>query len=171
MSKIIIRQPRKEELHNALKLIINTANDLRVKSGRKPWESNIPEVPLLHYHLYRTDYDGYWAAFAEHKMVGFGAALLRGKQWYLAYLFVDPKYQSKGLGRAILERCLEYGRGKADSFALATFPYNETALALYSSFGMMPTTPVFEMHQKEQESRDNRTDQAERQRKTIPIRR
>ena len=148
MPKFIIRHPEKEELLDAIKLIYRSANDLRLKSGRKPWDSAITEVPPIFYHMLEHDRGGHWAAYSEQKMIGYGSALMRGKQWYLAYLFVDPRFQAKGVGRQLLQKCLDYGKGKADSWALATFPYNEAALALYSSFGMMPQAPIFEMHKK-----------------------
>jgi GNAT superfamily N-acetyltransferase len=148
MPKLTIRKIKKSELLEAVRLIVRTANDLLEKNGRKPWEATISEAPAFNRHLYDTDPDGHWGAFFEGNMVGFCAAVMRGRQWYLAYLFVEPKLQLKGVGRKLLERGWDYGADKAETRALCTFPYNETALALYSSFGMMPTYPLFEMHKK-----------------------
>ena len=148
MSKLTIRKPRRDEFLQIMKLIIKSANDLRVKSGRKPWDSVAVEVPPLSYHLYETDPDGHKCAYYDNKIVGFAAALVRGKQWYLGYLFIDPAFQLKGVGKKLLDHAFAYGSDKADSHALCTFPYSETALALYSSFGMMPTSPLLEMQKK-----------------------
>jgi ribosomal protein S18 acetylase RimI-like enzyme len=148
MSKLTIRKIRRHELLDAVKLVMCSADDLRLKSGRKPWNATVTEVPAFGYHLYDTDPDGHWGAYIESKMVGFGSAIMRGRQWYLAFLFVDPRFQLKGIGRKLMERCLVYGENKVESHALCTYPYNETAVALYSSFGMMPISPIFEMHRK-----------------------
>jgi len=144
-SKITIRKFRRGELLDAFKLVIKSANHLRVKNGRKPWDLTIDEVPAINYHLFDTDPDGTFGAYSKGKLVGYTAALLRGRQWYLAYLFVDPEFQLKGVGRKLLEHAWKYAAGKINSRALCTFPYNEAALALYSSFGMMPTSPILEM--------------------------
>ncbi len=145
MPKLTIRKPHREEFLQIMKLIIKSANDLRARSGRKPWDSVAVDVPPLSYHLYETDPDGHKCAYYDNKIVGFSASIMRGKQWYLGYLFVDPSFQLKGIGRKLLDHAFAYGNDKADSHALCTFPYNETALALYSSFGMMPTSPILEM--------------------------
>ena len=47
-----------------------------------------------------------------------------------------------------VKRCMNYGKGRADSYSLCTFSYNEVSLALYSSFGIMPIRPIFIMHRK-----------------------
>ena len=148
MPKFLIRKLRRSDLLDGYKLAMKSVNDLRERSGRQPWDYIVNEVQPFNNHLFDTDPDGHWGAFFEGKMIGFCVATIRGRQWYLGYLFVDPKYQVKGVGRRMLERAFEYGAHKADSRALATFPYNETALALYASFGMMPTWPIFEMEKK-----------------------
>jgi len=148
MQRLTIRKFKRSELLEAFRMVMRSANDLRVKNGRKPWDNTLTEVPPLNYHLYDTDPDGTFGAYLGGKLVGYTAALMRGRQWYLAYLFIDPEFQLKGVGRKLLDCAWTYGREKAGSHALCTFPYNETALALYSSYGMMPTTPIFEMSAK-----------------------
>ncbi len=148
MAKITYKRPRQEELLTAMKLIRNSYNDLQKKTNRPTYDKKITEVPPSFLHLYDSDFKGCWAAYNGKRMVGFGLALMRGKQWYLADLFVDPKSQVKGIGRELLKRCMKYGAGKADSYSLCTFPYNETALALYSSSNIMPLYPILVMEKK-----------------------
>lgn len=121
--------------------------DLQARSGRKvPEMTNFKETPAAVVHMYKTDYKGCWVAHSGNRMVGYGQALMRGKQWYLANLFVDTRAQNDGVGKELMKRCVNYGRQKkADSFALCTFPYNEVALGLYTSFDIMPQYPIFEM--------------------------
>jgi GNAT superfamily N-acetyltransferase len=149
MHQITYRHPGESELVSAFRLIRRSYNNLQLRSGRQPHEAPLGDVPPLYYHLHKTDYGGCWAAYSGTKMVGFGHALLRGKQWYLAFLFIDPRFQFKGIGRQILKRCIDYGKPRADSFALCTFPYNEAALGLYCSFGLMPIYPIFDMRKAE----------------------
>jgi GNAT superfamily N-acetyltransferase len=148
-NQITYRHPRESELISAFRLIRRSYNNLQLRSGRQPHEAPLGDVPPFYYHIHKTDYGGCWAAYTGKRMVGFGHALLRGKQWYLAFLFVDPRFQFKGIGRQILKRCIDYGRSRADSFALCTFPYNEAALGLYCSFGLMPVYPILDMRKSE----------------------
>lgn len=149
MSQISYRHPGESELVSAFRLIRRSYNNLQLRSGRRPHGAPLGDVPLFYYHIHKTDYNGCWAAYSEKKMVGFGHALMRGRQWYLAFLFVDPRFQFMGIGREILRRCMDYGKPRADSFALCTFPYNEAALGLYCSFGMMPVYPILGMKRTE----------------------
>jgi len=147
MTQIIYRHPTEAELLPACRVIRTSYKDLQAKSGRKaPEMPPLAEPPKIIMHMRRSDPEGCWIASIGSRVVGFGQALVRGKQWYLANLFVDTRTQQKGVGRELLRRCVEYGKKKkVDSFALCTFPYNEVALGLYSSFGFMPRYPIFEM--------------------------
>jgi len=148
MKKITYRNLKQDELLEASRLFQRSFNNLRRKNNRPTFDEKITQVSPFLTHKYETDGDGYWGAFDNGKMIGFGHAIMRGKQWYLANLFVAPRSQVKGVGSGLLKRCLRYGKGKADSYSLCTFSYNEVSLALYSSFGIMPIYPIFVMYRK-----------------------
>jgi len=148
MAKIIYRQLKRDELLEASRLFQRSFNHLRRKNNRPTYDDKITEVSPFILHTFKTDREGYWGAFDGEKMIGFGHAGMRGKQWYLANLFVAPKSQVRGVGSELLKRCMRYGKGKADSYSLCTFSYNEVSLALYSSFGIMPIHPIFVMYRK-----------------------
>ncbi|MEE9554922.1 MAG: GNAT family N-acetyltransferase [candidate division Zixibacteria bacterium] len=147
MPKITYRHPTQDELLPACRVMAGSYLDLQARSGRKvPEKPDFKETPAAVVHMYKTDYKGCWVVYSGNRMVGYGQALMRGKQWYLANLFVETRAQNGGVGRELMKRCLNYGRQKnADSFALCTFPYNEVALGLYAGFGIMPQYPIFEM--------------------------
>jgi GNAT superfamily N-acetyltransferase len=148
MPKLTIQHLPKEHLLEALRLVMRSANNLRIKHGRMPWDSIVNEVPSLNRHLYETDAAGHWGAYNGEKLIGFSSAIVRGGQWYMSNLFVDPRHQRKGLGRKLMERAMEHGGSKVDSRALCTFSYNEASVALYSLYGIMPTYPILEMFKK-----------------------
>lgn len=147
MPQITYRHPTEKELLPACMVMASSYRDLQARSGRKvPEMQNLTETPAAVAHMYKTDRGGCWAAYDGKTVIGYGQALVRGGQWYLANLFVKPDAQNKGVGRELLRRCVAYGRKKkAESYALCTFPYNEVALGLYTSFGFMPRYPIFEM--------------------------
>jgi len=148
--KITYRRLRRDELPTAIHILIRSYNGLLKRTGRKPFArpSQVKQASPYVHHLFDTDSKGCLGAFLDGRMVGFGHALMRGKQWYLANLFIEPSKQLKGVGRELLKRTVKYGEGKATSHSLCTFCNNETALALYSSFGFMPLDTLFEMRIK-----------------------
>jgi ribosomal protein S18 acetylase RimI-like enzyme len=55
---------------------------------------------------------------------------------HVTHLMVDPEHRRRGIGRALLERTVEWARGTGvTKLELHVFPYNEAAIRLYESFG------------------------------------
>lgn len=148
MAKITYRRVRRDELLEAGRLIRRSFNHLRQKNNRTVHKAALNEIPPLYDHLFKTDRDGFYGAYEGSRMIGFGLSIVRGRQWYLTDLFVAPGFQVKGVGRELLKKCIRHGKGKADSYALCTFSYNEVALSLYSSLGIMPLNPIFAMNRE-----------------------
>ncbi len=89
-------------------------------------------------HLVRTDPRGSWlAADADGRPVGAAQSLVREGTWGLALLAVLPGAQGRGVGRALLERTLEYGR--ACLRGLICCPGHPGAARIYRAAG-------FELH-------------------------
>ncbi|MBD3161116.1 MAG: GNAT family N-acetyltransferase [Candidatus Eisenbacteria bacterium] len=130
------RRCREQDLLPVARLITRTFNELRTRTGKDPI-SDWPRRPNpLFQHMLRTDPTRFRCAWRGKRMVGFAGALLRGKQWYLAFLFVDPRYQDRGVGRRLLQEVWHEGSGVSHS--LSTMAYNMQAVGLYSRFGMLP---------------------------------
>lgn len=88
-------------------------------------------------HALRTDPDGFWVAEDGDRIAGFGIATVRADAWYLAALHVLPEYQSAGVGRQILRRCLATSAVSGLRFTLSE-ALNEVSNGLYARFGMVP---------------------------------
>jgi GNAT superfamily N-acetyltransferase len=71
-------------------------------------------------HILATDPGGCWVAEEAGKVVGVALAIVREGVWGLSLLTVDPARQSAGLGRALLEASLAYGRGCRGAIILAS---------------------------------------------------
>ena len=142
--KIEYRKCRKKDLIPAAYLIRTSFNHLRKSTGKEIRRYHITRL-MEPEHLYKYDHDTWYCACAGKKMVGFAAALIRGKQWFLAYLFVHPSYQDKKVGKELLKRVWRNTLGMSHS--LCTFAYNMQAVGIYSIFGMVPlcTLPIMEV--------------------------
>jgi GNAT superfamily N-acetyltransferase len=137
MQKIEYKKCRKQDLVPAARMMRTTINHLRRKSGLEinRWRIGSRPIPML-VRFWETDGDTMYCAWKNGKMVGFAGAYVNGKQWYLAWLFVHPSLQDKGVGRKLLQKVWRDGKGM--THALCTFAYNPQAVGLYSKFGMAP---------------------------------
>jgi GNAT superfamily N-acetyltransferase len=92
-------------------------------SVRRPWVE----------HLWRTSAENWVAIDAEGRPIGWALSIQRGSMLELTFFFVDPERQSKGVGKALLERAFPLGRGPHRSIVATLDP---RALSLYLRFGV-----------------------------------
>ncbi len=145
-SEIRYRRCRRRDLYAAVRLILRAVGELRRRTGKPPIPWRPRSAPAAFEHLRRTDPTTFLCAWSGERLVGFTGAFVRGKQWYLAYLFVDPRLQAKGVGRELLRRAWRQGPGM--THGLGTFTYNQHAVGLYTSFGMVPQQLITLMEAK-----------------------
>jgi len=122
----------------SLRLILSSFNDIRRRTGKGPIGRRVRRVPDFFHHLLRTDGETFYCAWRGARLVGFAGAIVRGKQWYLGWLFIHPRYQDRGIGGNLLKKVWREGKGVSHS--LTTMTYNMQAVGLYSRFGMVPET-------------------------------
>lgn len=106
--------------------------DLGDAQARERWQERVA-------YLLDTDAGGAFVAERDGRVIGAASAMLRERLWCLSLLAVDPRVQSSGAGRALLERSLDYAAG-ADA-GLIVCSNDPRALALYagSGFSLRPT--------------------------------
>lgn len=131
-----------KDLKPAMEVMREALNDLEIPHGFDGVSENI-DTSFAEFSL-ATDPRGLWVAEDNNLIVGYGFSWLCGDLWFLADLFVHPKWQSKGVGRALMDKT----RGQADVSgakiqALITFSYNRASLGLYMSQGLYPRVPLY----------------------------
>lgn len=154
LKAITIRRTRLADLIDAFMLVMNTANHLRRKRGMSTTRiKKLKAPPPSVVHFLKTDPEGSFVAIDKTgKLVGFAMALIREEEWYLAFLFVDPTLQSKGLGQKLLDKAMRYGKKNGcKRWALCTFAYNPQAVAVYTKMGMPAQRPLLTMERKRKE--------------------
>lgn len=90
-------------------------------------------------HLWRTAAENWLAIDADGRAVGWAMSSERGGHLELAFFFVDPDVQSKGMGRALLERAFPLGLGRHRAIVATQDP---RALSLYLRFGVRFVTTL-----------------------------
>jgi GNAT superfamily N-acetyltransferase len=90
-------------------------------------------------HFLATDPGGNFVADDDGEIVGVGQSLRREGLWGLALLAVRSDRHGEGLGRRLIDACLEYGRDALGGMILST--EHPAAMRLYASsgFALRPT--------------------------------
>jgi len=103
----------------------------------------------LHAHTLATDPGRFVVATrawsdGEPRVVGFASAVDRGAVWFLSMLFVEPREQARGLGRALLARVLP---APTEDRVVATCTDSAQPISngLYASIGITPRMPLFNL--------------------------
>ena len=109
--------------------------DLARRRNEPPHPAPDPAIAHLRIrHLATTDPGGAWAAMDDGELVGAALGLRREGLWGLSLLVVHPRAQSRGAGRALLERALAYGNGARGHIILASDDHR--ALRAYARAGL-----------------------------------
>jgi GNAT superfamily N-acetyltransferase len=96
-----------------------------------------PPVDVAHRRLRRvlaTDPEGAWVAERDGTVVGCALAIVREGVWGLSLFVVHPEAQGAGVGRGLLARAYEYGRGARGRVVLSS--KDPRALASYARLGL-----------------------------------
>ncbi len=142
---IIYRHGKSEDLTDVQTVVAAAFNDLNERRGfgASFGSNSSPPNPFFGFALERQP-DGFWVAEDNGRVVGFSISQLYGSFWFLAYLFVMPDHQGKGLGRELLKRTGELGAGiPVTNRALITFAYNPESISLYMKHGLYPCQSVY----------------------------
>lgn len=77
-------------------------------------------------------------------VAGFGIAVRREEFWFLSFLFVRPAAQATGLGRLLLEQCMDRGHSSPALLRASCIDsIQPISAALYAHHGMLPRTPLY----------------------------
>lgn len=85
-------------------------------------------------HLLRTDPGGAWVASVGGEIVGLALALVRERIWGLSLLAVVEAWQSRGIGRELLESCFGHGVDARGHLILST--EHPAAMRRYARLGL-----------------------------------
>jgi GNAT superfamily N-acetyltransferase len=119
-------------------LSVRTFSDLGERMHEPPPTAPprlLPAIVRIH-QLLERDPGGAWVAEVDERVVGAALAIDRDGLWGLSLLVVDPAHQSEGLGRALLERSLDYAEGGRRGGVILASP-DPRALRAYARAGFV----------------------------------
>jgi GNAT superfamily N-acetyltransferase len=116
-------------------------DELYGRRGLPPLPRNPAALTSLFAHIVETDPQLCWLARDGDRgtVSGFGMAVARGTLHYLSFLFVAPDFQNRGVGRALLARCMPPDGHRA----VGIEAIQPASAALYASIGLLPRLPIY----------------------------
>lgn len=141
-----LRSLSRDDVRACLDVFYAALDELHARLGQPPILRNPDALGRVFEHLASTDPEHCWLAEDGGRVVGFGMAHQRDDHWYLGFLFVLPEWQSRGVGRAVLERCLPHMTERPSTrLSVAVEAIQPVSTALYAQYGMVPRVPLYVM--------------------------
>ena len=112
------------------------------------YEMNWQHHALTRRHLRAAPDSSFWLAeetarFSRPRVVGYAHSIVRERVWSLTEFFVLPTHGGQGVGRALLEHCLEDGNRQEADTRLVLASHHPSANALYMrQAGCFPRVPM-----------------------------
>lgn len=144
---VTIRPAGAEDLEPAQELVVASINDLTERHGFGAMA--FARVTSFQLFSLKDDGRGLWVAEDNGEIVGAAFSWVCDELWFLAELFIAPRWQGSGIGRELLRRTLDHaGQSGATTRALITFTFNTVSQGLYIGHGMFPRLPIYMMSGK-----------------------
>jgi GNAT superfamily N-acetyltransferase len=138
-----LREATSADIPAMLEVFFHAIEDLDSKRGQALQPRNAAPLEMHFGHLLSTDPDSCWVAEDRGRVIAFGIVSRRQADAFLSFLFVEPSWQGRGLGRAVLDACL---RGAGDGVArVSTCAEANQAVStgLYARLGLAPRSPIY----------------------------
>jgi GNAT superfamily N-acetyltransferase len=145
-SALSIRNGQPEDAEACHRLLWEAGTDLGRRNGR-PLEGSVDDwwKTSESLHLFMAEHAAeWWIAEGGNagQLIGYARSIERGRLFELTELFVRPGEQSRGVGRALLERAFPAGRGEVRSIIATT---DVRALTRYYTADAVARFPIFSL--------------------------
>jgi GNAT superfamily N-acetyltransferase len=134
-----LRPTTAEDLPELQELFLSAIGSVYEPHGFAPPVPPVGAFAAQHLHLLATDPERCFVATRQGKRVGYVAAWLRGRDWFLGSLFVAPAAHGAGVGTRLLEAVWSDGNLRRRTLTDAIQPISN---ALYARRGLVPATPL-----------------------------
>jgi GNAT superfamily N-acetyltransferase len=144
--QLTYRPARLDELPACAEIWRIATNDYTARLGQHEQPDMSDRLVRLYTHLRTSNPELFVVAaqqlaHAAERIVAFAAAVRREQLWFLSMLFVLPEFQGARVGRRLLDEVLP--RDPGTFRATGTDSAQPVSNALYSSFGIVPRVPLF----------------------------
>jgi GNAT superfamily N-acetyltransferase len=126
-----------------LEVFFHAVEDLDTRRGQKPQPRNAAPLEMHFAHLLASDPRSCYVAEDRGRVVSFGVVMRRGEVAFLSFLFVEPAWQARGLGRAVFEACIKGTGTGVVRLATCAEANQPVSTGLYAKLGIAPRAPIY----------------------------
>jgi GNAT superfamily N-acetyltransferase len=126
-----------------LEVFFHAIEDLDAKRGQPLQPRNAAPLEMHFGHLLETDPRSCYVADDHGRVIGFGIVIRRGADAFLSFLFVEPAWQSRRLGRALLDACIRGAGPGIERVSTCAEANQPVSTGLYAKMGMAPRAPIY----------------------------
>ena len=126
-----------------LEVFFHAIEDLDQQRGRPLQPRNAAPLEMHFGHLLQTDPHSCYVAEDHGRTIAFGVVMRRGVETYLSFLFVEPKWQNRRIGRAVYEACLVGVGEGVERHSVCAEANQPVSTGLYAKMGLAPRTPLY----------------------------
>jgi GNAT superfamily N-acetyltransferase len=142
VSSIAVRPVHERDLDRAGDVNFVAFYHVAVAHGLSPSVTTPEESRRYLRHLLRFDPMGGLVAEESGEVVGVAWVHVRGPVATIGPLAVDPRSQGRGIGRLLLDRCIEAAGAGVPQVRLVNEGFNRTSLGLYLRAGFRVVAPL-----------------------------
>jgi ribosomal protein S18 acetylase RimI-like enzyme len=117
-------------------------HDVALRHGQPPVVTVPADARSYVRHLLAFDPLGGSVAELDGEIVGMAWVHVRGPVATIGPVAVDPRVQGRGIGRQLLERCIELAGPRVPQVRLVQESYNPGSLGLYLRVGFRVVAPL-----------------------------
>ena len=126
-----------------LEVFFHAVEDLDAKRGRALQPRNAAPLEMHFGHLLSTDPRSCYVTEDRSRVIAFGIVMRRGAVAFLSFLFVEPAWQGRRMGRSVFDACLRGAGTGVESVSTCAEANQPVSTGLYASAGMAPLSPVY----------------------------
>ncbi len=126
-----------------LEVFFRAVEDLDTERGVALQPRNAAPLEMHFGHLLETDPRSCWVAEDRGVVIAFGIVMRRDADAFLSFLFVEPGWQSRKVGRSVLDACLRGAGPGIERVSTCAEANQPVSTGLYAKLGIAPRLPVY----------------------------
>ena len=138
-----LREAVGADLTAMLEVFFHAVEDIDAKRRKALQPRNAAPLEMHFEHLLSTDPRSCYVAEARDHVVAFGIVMRRGADAFLSFLFVEPAWQDRRLGRAVFEACVRGAGAGVERVSTCAEANHPVSTGLYAKLGLAPRAPVY----------------------------
>lgn len=126
-----------------LEVFFHAVEDLDRRRGKPVQPRNAAPLEMHFEHLLQTDPHSCLVADDHGQVMAFGIVMRRAAEAFLSFLFVEPSWQGRGVGRAVLDACIRGAGTGVERVATCAEADQPVSTGLYAMAGLAPRAPIY----------------------------